>query len=227
MKESQVREHLSKGWIRAIVTFEVVGKPAKHVEEALTAYLDNIKNDHRIIFMREEREEPLEHDDGMFSSFCEAEMLVKNLETITWLCINFSPASVEIIAPDEVAIKARDITNWMNDLLSKIHEIGTNYRSHKSANEHLSVAMNQLIQNAILLSLKTGTKTEINLEHDTGIMEEQLDPFLKHLAEKGKIVKNGQAYALPDGVTKLRISPTTTSTGIQHEEKKETKKKKR
>jgi hypothetical protein len=203
MKESQVREYLTKGWIRAIVTFEIVGKPKEHIDQALTGYLDNIKQDHRIVFLKEDREEAMAHDDGMFSSFCETEMLIQNLETFTWLCINFSPASIEIIEPDEIVVQSREVTNWLNDLLSKVHEIGTNYRSHKAANEHLSIAMNQLIQNIILLTLRTGTKTLKDLERETGILEEQLEPFLTHLTAKGELEDLKGAYALPDPARKI------------------------
>jgi hypothetical protein len=196
MKESQVREHLQKGWIKAIITFEVVGKPAKHVEQALMQYLDNIKKDHRIVVLHEEREEPLEHEDGMFSTFCEVEALVQDLETFTWLCINFSPASIEILEPDMIEADARNLTNWLNDLLAKIHEIGSNHRTQRNATEHLTVAMNQLIQNAVLLSLKTGRKTEKELEADTGIYQVQLEPFVKHLLDKALIIQVDDAYQL-------------------------------
>lgn len=206
MKESQIREYLSKGWIRSLVTFEVVGKPKEHVEQALTEYLDNIKSDQRIVFLKEDREKAIDHDDGMFSTFCEAELLVQNLETFTWLCINFSPASIEIIEPDDVIIKSREITNWLNDLLAKVHEIGTSYRSHKAANDHLVVAMNQMIKNIILLLLKSGTKTEQDLEKGTGILAEQLAPFLKHMAQKGEIEDIGGAYALPNTVEKKPVA---------------------
>jgi hypothetical protein len=198
MKESQIKGHLQKGWIRAIVTFEVVGKPAKHVEQSLKEYLDNIRKDERIIFLREEREPAVEHD-GVYSAISETELLVKSLETFTWLCINFSPASVEILEPDEHRIKARDVTNWLNDLLSMVHEIGANYRSHKSANEHLTIAMNELIRNAILLSLREGQKDSKAIAHDIGIADDLLEPFLKHLVEKKKILHEKSEYRLPEG----------------------------
>jgi hypothetical protein len=196
MKESQIREHIKKGWIRAIVTFEVVGRPKEHVEKALTDYLDNIKKDHRIIFLREEREAAMEHDDGMFSAFCEAEMLAENLEVFTWLCINFGPASIEILEPDKLLIEGREVTNWLNDLLAKLHEVGTATRETKSANDHITGAMNQLIMNMILLSLRTGAKSRAALEHDTGVFESQLEPFLTHLTEKHKVVEQDGKYAL-------------------------------
>src|SRR5687767_13589124 len=99
MKDSQIREHIAKGWIRAIITFEVVGKPKEHVERSLGEYIDNVKKDERVIFLKEDREEAIEHEDGMFSTFSESEMLVKGLDTFTWLCINFSPASIEVLEP--------------------------------------------------------------------------------------------------------------------------------
>jgi hypothetical protein len=196
MKDSQIRERLQKGWVRAIITFEVVGKPAKHVEKALADFMENIKKDERIVFLREEMEPALEHEDGMFGTFCEAEMLVQNLEVLTWLSINFSPASIEIVDPDTLHIPARDVQNWLNDLLAKVHEVGSNHRTQISATENLTVAMNQLIQNIVLLSLRGGAKSEEQLEQETGIHRTQLDPFTKHLTEKGQIVKAGDTFRL-------------------------------
>lgn len=196
MKDSEVRELLKKGWIRGIVTFEVAGKPQEHVVKSLEAYLDNIKKDHKIRIISEDREEPIAHEDGMFSTFAELDMLVENLETFTWLCVNFSPASIEIIEPENVEVEAREMTNWLNDLLSKIHEIGHDYRGQKQTREQLVVAMNQLIQNSILLSLKTGEKTANQIAKDTGVLEAQLTPFIEHLMKKGTVKKEGEVFSL-------------------------------
>jgi len=182
--------------LRAIVTFEVAGKPKEHVETSLDKYLKNIEKDDRITIEHQDREEAIEHDDGMWSVFSECELVVKDLETITWLCINFSPASVEILDPDELTMEARDVTNWFNDLLSKLHEVSANYRNQQGANEHLVLAMNQLIQNAILLALKRGKKTEKELEKDTGISGVQMEPFLAHLVKLKKVRKDGETYTV-------------------------------
>jgi hypothetical protein len=220
MNDREIKAHLQKGWIQAIVTFEVVGKPAAHVEKALDEYLENIKKDHRIIMLSADREEAVEHDDGMCSAFCETEMLVKDLETFTWLCINFSPAGIEILEPDELRVESRDITNWLNDLLSKIHEIGTNIRASQSASTHLTIALNELIKNAILLALKTGPKSEAELAKETGIADEQLAPFLAHMLEKERIEKKDGRYTLPDPAKRMKLTnapPTTkVSTKVKH-----------
>ncbi len=197
MKESEIRERLRQGWLRAIVTFEVAGKPKEHVEESLDKYLENIRTDSRIVFLEEEREEAIAHEDGMFSAFSESELLIHGLETFTWLCVNFSPASIEVIEPDQFSIPAREVTNWLNDLLAKVHSISSEFRDHVGTREHLTLAMNQLIKNAILLSLRQGPKPAERIAGDTGIEAEQLAPFLEHMEKKGAIERSGENYALP------------------------------
>lgn len=202
--DKTVKERLKKGWLRAIVTFEVVGRPEKHVVDALDQYLANIaKEEARILIVEEAREDPVKHDDGMFSTFAEVELLGKDLDTFTWLCLNFSPASIEIMEPEQVEIDSQDMTNWLNDLLSKIHEIGSDYRNQKGAKEHLTIAMNALIQNAILLSVRNGEKKAEAIGKDVGIVPEQLKPFLDNLVEKGKMSLSGTTYGMPDPAAKV------------------------
>lgn len=196
MKESEIREKLRDGWIRTIVTFEVAGKPKQHVEDSLDLYIENLKKDERIYILQEDREEAIKHDDGIFSTFSECEMLVKNLETFTWICINFSPASIEILEPDDLQMESREVTNWLNDLLAKVHDIATDYRTQSGSKDHLVVAMNQLITNAILLSLRNGQKTGSDLQADTGINADQLQPFLEHLMKKERIKEKKGSYSL-------------------------------
>ncbi|MDD9953509.1 MAG: hypothetical protein OXR66_04170 [Candidatus Woesearchaeota archaeon] len=196
MKESEIRAKIGDGWLRVIMTLEVAGKPKEHIEETLDKYIENIDKDERIEVLIDDREPAEEHEDGMFTAFSELEMIVDNMETLTWLCVNFSPASIEVIDPETFQIEGREITNWLNDLLAKIHEISKDYREKLSGNEYLTRAMNQLIQNSVILSLKTGNKTEEELVKETGLIPDTLKPFLKHLVEKKHITKKGKEYSL-------------------------------
>ncbi len=196
MKDSEIRQKLQKGWVHAIVTFEVAGKPKEHVEKSLDEYVKNLKKDERIIFLDEEREEAIEHEDGIFSAFSEAELLVDKLETFTWLCMNFSPSSIEILEPDNMDVTSRDLTNWLNDLLSKIHEVAQELRGTKGSQKHMVVAMNQLIKNSIRLTLEQTPKTEEEISKSTGILGEQLKEFLTYLVEKGEVVEVDGKYQI-------------------------------
>lgn len=227
MKDNEISKLIKAGWIRAIVIFEVVGKPKAHVETALSQYVDNIKGDERIKVIEEALEEAIEHEDGMWSCFAECDLLFKDLETITWMSINFSPASIEVLEPEDLSVESRQMTAWLNDLLAQIHEISTNFRSQKAANEHLTVAMNQLIQNTILLSLRDGAKNPEDLERDTGIILEQLAPFLQHLVKKGKILDLKHSYALPDPAHISGILPVASYETVGELPEREAKRKRK
>ncbi len=197
LTESKVKEKLADGWIRALVTFELVGKPREHIENTLKSYLANIKNDSRIMTIREEFADAIEQDDGFFSAFCEYECVVETMEVMTWLAINFMPASIEILDPEHIKLEGRIIGNWFNDLLAKLHEVSNVLREERGVNAHITQGMNALIKNAIVLALKGGEKTSKQLEKVLGIPAKQLEPFLTHLVDKGGIIQKNNKYALP------------------------------
>ncbi len=196
-KTSEIRERLRDGWLKALITFELVGKPREHIEETLKAYLANIKNDSRILGLKEEYADAMELEDGLFSAFCEFETLVEDLEALTWLAINFMPASIELLEPGRPSLESRTVTNWYNDLLSKLHETSNVLREERGVNRHLTEALNALIKNGILACVRSGEKSPKALQEWLGIPEEQLAPFLQHLVEKKRLVERNGAYALP------------------------------
>ncbi len=192
----EIREKLHEGWLRAMITFELVGKPREHIEMTIRGYVENVKNDGRVLSISEEFADAIEHDDGMFSAFVEMEALVMDLDTLTWLAFNFQPASIEILEPERLVVEGRNITNWCNDLISKLHEMSGLLREEQSVTAAMTQSLNALIRNAILLALRQGEKTPQELQQLTGIMAEQLEPFLQHLVEKGTVRKAGDKYAL-------------------------------
>lgn len=197
VSDAVIREKLRAGWVRAIIVFELVGKPREHIEQTLQAYVASIKSDGRVLSLNEEFADALEHEDGMFSAFVEMEALVQDVEALTWLAINFMPASIEVVEPEQLALGARDITNWYNDLLAKLHETSNILREERGVNSHLTEALNALIKNAIIACLRGGDKNKEELEAMTGIAHAQLAPFLEHLVAKGKLLQKGTQYALP------------------------------
>ncbi|RKX64236.1 MAG: hypothetical protein DRP42_06710 [Tenericutes bacterium] len=196
LSKRQINERIADGALRAMVTFEVVGKPKEHVEQALATYLDNIRKDTRIVFLEEDVADAIDADDGFFSTFAEVEMLVDELKTLVWLAINFSPASIEIMEPSKLGFPASELTAWVNDLLAKLHEISLDYRNTIQKNKALNEALNGLINNAVLLGLKQGPQEPAALQKGIGIHKDQLQPFLEHLVKQGRIEKKGKDYTL-------------------------------
>ena len=191
----ELYEKLERGAIRTIITLEVVGKPKEHVERSLKEYVENLKKDSRIMFLKEDFGEAIE-EDKLWSAFCELEVVVNELSTLVWVCINFSPASIEIIEPGEKRLSAAEITAWINDLLSKLHEVSAVHREVLQKNNSLNESLNALIKNAIVTSVEVGPLSAEEISKRVGISHKQLEPFFTHLLETKRLKQEGDKYTL-------------------------------
>jgi len=195
LSQNALAEKLEDGWVRAIVTFEIVGKPQSHVENSLKVYLENLKKDVRIEVLSEETAEAIEEED-MWSTFSEVEMLVDEMNTLTWIAMNFSPASIEIQEPAQKTVQIAEMNAWLNDLLSQLHTIATETRDTKAKFAKMNESLNALIVNLVLTALETGNYSGEELQKKCGIHAEQLQPFLDHLVKRERIKKAGDTYSL-------------------------------
>lgn len=192
MKDKELKEFIAKGYVQVRVIFEMAGNPKEHVEGTLKKYLSAIKEDPSYIFLEEEYAPCEETDEGVWSTFVEADILVVNFEALNRLCFNMSPASVEIINPESIQLGQKQIGEWYNDLLSKIHEIGLTIKATTSENDLLKVNMNRLIRNCITLALYE-PKTLEEISSKVGIDIAHLQPFIDAMIkEKSIILENGK-----------------------------------
>lgn len=175
--------------------FEVLGRPKEHVEKTIKAYIENIKTDEEITLKSEEYEPVEELEEGMFSAICEVELDIASIEKLTWLCMNFSPASIEVLSPSTLTIEDKDITHWLNDLLSKLHEIGVQQKSLGSQNAGLVRNFNAMTRNAIILTLNE-PRDKAHISHRIGLDEEFTEKFLEALIKEKKVKKDKNKYVL-------------------------------
>ncbi|GIU69406.1 MAG: hypothetical protein KatS3mg002_0642 [Candidatus Woesearchaeota archaeon] len=192
MKEKEIKEHIEKGYILCRVIFEMVGNPKEHVETTLKKYISAIKEDPSYIFMNEYFA-PAEEKDGLWSTFFESEVLVLNFEKLNILCFNLTPASIEIIEPEDFKLKNKDLTYWYNDLLSKLHEISISLKNQNSENTLLKVNLGRAIRNSIILALNEPRTIE-EISAKVGIDKEQLQPFIESLKKEKVLVFEENKY---------------------------------
>ena len=152
MDDKDIQKKIKEGAILVHVSFELLGSPKEHIEKTIRGYVNNIKNDSQITVLNEEFGEPEETEGKLWSTYADTEMLINNLDKFIWLCINFMPANIEILAPKELTFKEKDLTNWLNDLLAKLHEISHTVRQTSVKNDAIVMTMNALIQNVVILA---------------------------------------------------------------------------
>lgn len=193
MEEKEIQKKIKQGAILAHVSFELIGSPKEHVEKTIKGYVNNVKNDSQITVLNEEFGEPEKTEGNLWSTYVDAEMLVNNLEKLIWLCVNFMPGTIEIIAPKELKFKEKELTNWLNDLLAKLHEISHGVRQTNIKDELIVKSMNALIQNAVLLAAEHYHKPK-EIGKKIGIPTKQLKPFFESLVKQKKLEKKGNKY---------------------------------
>lgn len=192
MNDKQLKEIVSKGGVVCRAIFEMAGNPKEHVEKTLSEYIAKVKEDPDYIFLKE-HSEPTEENEGIWSTFIEAEILITSLEKLNILCFNLGPASVEILLPEERSFTDKGLTNLYNDFISKLHEAGMEIKSLSSESDLLKVNLNRAIRNCIILSI-TEPKTAQDISEKVGIDTEHLQPFLEALIREKSLVKDGEKY---------------------------------
>lgn len=193
MKKKDIKKAVEEGSLYITVIFEVIGQPQEHVEKTIKSYLETIKTDKELTFIEEEFEPAEEVEEGLFSAVCEAQLLVKNLEKLTWLAMNFSPASIEILEPNKLTVGQKEMTNWLNDLLAKLHEIGMIRKADKSEVEGLIRNFNAMTRNAIILALREPATID-TISKQVGMKKEHTEKFLEALIKEKKITKEKNKY---------------------------------
>jgi len=194
------------GWIKINMIFEMIGNPKEYIENTLKDYMINIGTDSNIKILEEDYGKAEEIEKGLFSTFVEANMLVNGLEKLTWLCMNFTPASIEIIEPSDFKFNAGRLQNWINDLLSNLHEVGIISKQIASENKLIVKNMNRLIKNNILLCINAGFDTPKEMEEKTGIPYKQLKPFFDALIKEGKLAVHENKYKKIDSKPKKKAA---------------------
>jgi hypothetical protein len=193
MEEKEIKKILDNGGVLAQVSFEVIGTPKEHVEKSMKSYIENVKKDEQIHFITEDTADPEELDNKMWATYSDNEMLFENIQKLTWLCFNFMPSNIDIIAPENLKFKEKEFTNWLNDLISKLHEVSTEYRQTSSNEQALKRSLNTLIHNSILLACDKPRIAE-DISKRIGIAEEQLMPFFDSLIKNNKLEKKGDEF---------------------------------
>jgi hypothetical protein len=193
MDESEIFELKEKGYLKIRVIFEMLGKPKEHIQETLKKYIENFKTDTTMFILKEFYGEPKEQQEGLFSTFAEIEMLVANMQKITWLSLNFMPANIEILEPEEIKVSNREVGLWVNDVLSKLHEISLMTKSLVSKDKVIARTLGTLMKNMVLIVLDK-PKDENEIFRSTGIREEELKIVIAALIKEGRLKEEDGKY---------------------------------
>lgn len=102
------------------IVLEVVGAPREHVEKVLKGVVEKAKQDFKIIEIKIYEAKEI---NKLFSAFAEVQLEMRDVTQMLGLCFDYIPSSIEIISPDKLDMKNKDIEDLLNDLLAQLHRV--------------------------------------------------------------------------------------------------------
>lgn len=120
------REKIEKGWIRARIIIEIVGKPSEYVDKALEMVVEKLAEDKNLEIIEKalHKAEEIQNKDKkteVFSAFSEIEIIVSGFSKLIEIIYDYMPSSVEIIEPSAMNFKIDDANALLNDLATRLH----------------------------------------------------------------------------------------------------------
>jgi len=194
MDAKQIKEYLAKGYIRVNVLLELIGNPKEHIEKTLNALVKQLKENENLIWIKEEIGAPEETADKLWGAFCEAELLFVDFYTLGEFAFTYSPAVIDILGPEKITIKDKEMTDFFGEILSQIHSINSRLIEANNQNIAYQRSMNALVRNAILVGLMNDEMTSEEIGKKIGILAKDIEPVLEAMIKEKKLVKNGKKF---------------------------------
>lgn len=109
--------------IRAVLIFEMLGKPAEYVNEMLSSHTEKLEREKGIKIVERKISNPkgVENSD-LFSSFVEVEVEIDDLPRFMNVLFAYMPCHVDVLSPDSVKINNFDLGSFGNELVRRLHE---------------------------------------------------------------------------------------------------------
>jgi len=178
---------------------EVLGKPQEHVEESIKQYLQQLKNDKRFKVQHEKLAE-IKKQEGqdLWAIFAELDLKTEQLENLTVFCLDYMPSLIEIVEPAQMTLTDVQLSEFLNDLQAKLHQIDLLAKHVKIENDHLKRNLGGLLNNYIQILLKQANLGSEQLSKLTGVPQDQLEDYLDQMMDAGKIDLKEGVYFLKE-----------------------------
>jgi len=181
--------------IRCRTIIEVLGKPKEHVENALKDYIEHIKEDHELVVLNEDYSEAKEQG-KLWSTFVELDLIIKGTKKLISFCFEYMPSSLEVLKPEHLIMTNAELSNFLNDLQARLHNVDMIVKQQKAENDFLRQNMHAIIHNTILICLKVAKLSIEQLSQVTGIEKKEMEIFVEKLLKENKIKKEDELYTL-------------------------------
>ena len=196
MKNSDIKEKIAEGYIHFNTIIEMVGKPKEHIQSTIKDYVSKIESHPEYTLTKKDISKAKKADDGFFSTFAELDILVKDIHGVFAFCFNVMPASVEILEPSELVLDNVAITDVVNELMAKLHEVDMVAKGSNQKIASISQNFNGLTSNFVKYACSTKPRKIEEISDITGMPTKALMPLMDLLVKDKKLKKEGELYKI-------------------------------
>ena len=159
MDSREVKERIKKGWLRAALIIEVLGKPADYIVGSLNLAVEALeKNKKAEVLAKKIHPATLVKDTKeVYTTFAEVEILVPEMSKLVEIIFDYMPSSIEILEPTSFSLKLEDANAVLNDLIGRIHQYDAVLKKMRL---ELGILAQRLRELENIKSEKSETKTE-------------------------------------------------------------------
>lgn len=149
--------------IVARIIFEVMGSPKDYVEQTMKDVINKLSSDKKIKIRNYNTYDAVQMDNKkMWSTYSEVELETEKMNNLLEICFDYMPSTLEILEPAGMNIDTNDISNLMNDLLSKLHNFTMLIHKLKAEIKRSNKKLDALENYTKILIKKSGENFKIN-----------------------------------------------------------------
>ena len=117
------RQALDETKMKAIVIFDIIGKPAEHLVETLEQFITAVDNEKGINVLSKNIKEPvsMKEQEGFYTTFAEVEVEIEEFLYLFVLLFKYMPAHIEIVYPEIIAFSNNGWNDILNELARRLH----------------------------------------------------------------------------------------------------------
>ena len=176
---------------------EVLGKPREHVEAALKGYIENLEKIQQFSIMGKQFAEAQQQSDNqLWVAFVELEAKTSSVENLTGFCFDYMPSLLEIITPQKITFNDIELSQFLNDLQAKLHQVDMVAKQVQTENNILNKSLGSLLKNYITLLLSNQSLNSQPISNLTGVSQDKLEDFLDQLIDEGRVDLKEGIYLL-------------------------------
>ncbi len=113
--------------IRAILTIEILGRPADHVKETMSQIVEKIGSTKGVKVISHTDNEPIpaQNSKTLFTTFSEIEAEFEDLNSYFQIIFAYLPSHIDVIEPAELVLRNEDVNELTNIILQRLHNYET------------------------------------------------------------------------------------------------------